>query len=557
MGPRLASVGIVIASALAGCGDDGGGAPDARPTGTARVTVSRYDLDFDLGARAGTARVTLRLVDAGDCVQLSSRNPGVDLASVTLGDAPATATTDGFTLTACGAGWAAGTEVVLGAALTLAPGTWTPSQVGFSVTNDAGGKPLTYLLSWVQQCDRLLPCDASPGVFARYAFTIHHAADTTVLCPGQRTAAADVTTCAFEHDGGPTYSTVGVIASPSWTTTDLGDWGGVRATLFDRPGSGIAPRLDAAYHRAFLAWMVARFGPYPYGGELRVASGPTYWSGFEHPGNIVLADALGRTTNSAYTRPVGHVLNHELAHQWAGDQTTLAGTYDFVWKEAMAEYLSFAYEDETEPAVALMTAQAWKNFSVGARYHPVPEDAPRPALLQYYGEVYGPGPMILFRQLEALTSRAAVIDALKLVLGRQRALSVDEVLAALEQTTGLDLDRYADVWLRGAGAPTWPTFRVTVTGDAPSQQVTVDEVTPGGVLHGCNFSIGLRGAGGETAKAWIERGVDGAATVTVPTGVAWTVTSTSLDVDAQCLAYPAAAAAPAARHPDGWTPWRP
>jgi aminopeptidase N len=268
----------------------------------------------------------------------------------------------------------------------------------------------------------------------------------------------------------------------------------------------------------------------------------------------VLADALGRTTNSAYTRPVGHVLNHELAHQWAGDQTTLAGTYDFVWKEAMAEYLSFAYEDETErwrcdrPGVEELLGRR--------RDHPVPEDAPRPALLQYYGEVYGPGPMILFRQLEALTSRAAVIDALKLVLGRQRALSVDEVLAALEQTTGLDLDRYADVWLRGAGAPTWPTFRVTVTGDAPSQQVTVDEVTPGGVLHGCNFSIGLRGAGGETAKAWIERGVDGAATVTVPTGVAWTVTSTSLDVDAQCLALPAAAA-PAARHPDGWTPWRP
>jgi hypothetical protein len=76
MGPRLAAVGIALA--LVACGDDGGGAPDARPTGTARVTVAaRPRLR---SRRAPAARVTLWLVDAGDCVQLSSRNPGVDLA---------------------------------------------------------------------------------------------------------------------------------------------------------------------------------------------------------------------------------------------------------------------------------------------------------------------------------------------------------------------------------------------------------------------------------------------------------------------------------------------
>src|SRR5690606_8409070 len=145
---------------------------------------------------------------------------------------------------------------------------------------------------------------------------------------------------------------------------------------------------------------------YPYGDELRVVTGPTYWSGFEHPGNIVLDDGLDRPMSSRYSRPVAHVLNHEIAHQWAGDQTTLADTYDFVWKEAMAEYLSYVYEDEAGiPNEALVTARAWKAFANGAAYYPVPEDATRPTLLQYYGEVYGPGPMILFRQLESLASR--------------------------------------------------------------------------------------------------------------------------------------------------------
>ena len=49
MGPRLA-LGLAVV-ALTACGDDGGGTPDARPTGTARVAVTRYDYDVDLPTR--------------------------------------------------------------------------------------------------------------------------------------------------------------------------------------------------------------------------------------------------------------------------------------------------------------------------------------------------------------------------------------------------------------------------------------------------------------------------------------------------------------------------
>ncbi|MEZ4404349.1 MAG: M1 family aminopeptidase [Kofleriaceae bacterium] len=547
---------LAVAVALVGCGDDTSSTPDARPAGTARVAVVGYDYTVDLTSRAVTAAVNLRLLDDGNCVQLASRAPGLDLATVTLGDAAATATADGVTLTACGAGWSAGTELTLTSQLVLELGTWGASQVGYSITNDATGKPLTYLLSWVEQCDRLGPCDPSPGVFAHYRFTVHHPADTIVVCPGTRVAGADVTTCTFDLAGGPTYSTFGIAASPSWQETDLGTWGAVRTTLFDRAGSGVQARIDVPYHQGFLAWMVETFGPYPYGTELRIAVGPTYWSGFEHPGNIVLDDGLARPIPMAYTRPVTHTLNHELAHQWAGDQTTLATTYDFVWKEAMAEYLAFVYEDATEPATALATARAWKSFAVGAGFYPVPEDAPRPTLLTYYGEVYGPGPMILFRQIEAMSSRAAVIAALQTLLGQERVLSVDDVVAALEASTGLDLATYVDVWIRGSGAPAWPTFRLTVSGTAPDEQLTVTETTPGGVLHGCDFSVEVRGANAdEVHKVWIARGVDGTAAVTVPTGVPWPTVTTVLDVDAQCLAYRDNTIVAAPRHPPGWTPW--
>lgn len=535
----------VLALTVAACGDD-------PPTGDAGVTVLAYDYEADLPAATATARVTVRLLEPGNCITLANRAQ-LDLAGVTLGGAAATATATDTTMTACGSGWDAGTELVLTAPVTLTRATWGASQVGYSVRPDGGSGEQHYLLSWVGECDRHGPCDPTPSVFATYRFTVHHTVGTSVLCPGQLSPGPTISTCTFSNAGGPTYSTFGFVTSTAWQTTDLGDWGGVRATLYDRPGSGIGERVDAAYHRGFLARMVAWFGPFPYGTELRLATGPTYWSGFEHPGNIMLDDGLA-AGGSLYTRPVAHVINHELAHQWAGDQTTLASTYDFVWKEAMAEYLAFVYEDETEPAVGRATAAAWKRFAQGARFHPVPEEDPRPSLLAYYGEVYGPGPMILFRQLEGLSSRAQVLAALATVLGSPRALSVDELIDALEASTGLVLDNYVDVWIRGAGAPVWPTFRVTLTGAAPAQQVTVDETTPGGVLHGCNFTVGLRGANpGEEAEVAIVRGVDGVASVTVPTGVTWDVTATVLDSRAECLAFPSATRAPL--HPAGWSPW--
>src|SRR5690606_23155931 len=107
----------------------------------------------------------------------------------------------------------------------------------------------------------------------------------------------------------------------------------------------LAPRLDVDEHKAFTAWMVENFGPYPYGNELRFAVGPTYWNGFEHPGNIILNDRLNTGgIGESFSNPLAHTTSHEIAHQWAGDQTTLADTYDFVWKEAMAEYLVYAHQ---------------------------------------------------------------------------------------------------------------------------------------------------------------------------------------------------------------------
>ncbi len=555
MRPSLA-LAAALALALAACGgDDDGAPPDAAPSGALGVQVTAYDYTLDLESRAARAVVHARVTAAGDCLTLPVR-ADVAAGSVTLDGAPATGVTvAGDALTACGAGWAVDDALVLAADVTVPLETWGASQVGYSIATDANGAALYYLVSWVGGCDRFGPCDPAPGEFARYTFTITHPEGVEVLCPGDVTAGATETRCVFDHAGGPTYSTFGVIASSGWTTSSLGTWDGLAVTAHDRVGSGVIDDIDVPMQTSFLAWMRQTFGPYPYGDTLRIVTAPTYWSGFEHPGNIVLADNLDAPFGN--TGPVNHTLLHELAHQWAGDETTLAGTYDFVWKEAMAEYLSFVHEETARPELALGTVRGWKGCAPSSSYYPVP--AAEPPLLDYYGHVYCPGPMILFRQLEALTSRAQVLEALAALLGEPRAIGVADVRAALEDATGLDLAGYFDAWVYGDGAPEWPRFTVTTTDLGADVEVTVTQASPATPM-GCAFAVELVGAGeGESVEVWIDLGIDGSATVTeVAPDVPFDVVDAVLDPHTHCLAYEATpTAAPAVRMPPGWTPWTP
>ena len=549
--PFARAAAMLTAGALAatGCGgspapgspSDGGTSPDvstdagAIHTGAAHATVTHYDYALDLATRVATVGVTLRVTSAGDCLSIGYR--AGDPSAVTLGGLPArnVQVTNGV-LTACdggGRGWAEGTMVTLSVTGTVPLQTLHPTQVGYSVRMDREGHPFTYLLGWVGECDRFGACDASPSAFATYRFTVTHPAGTRVLCPGVITAGDTVTTCDFAYDGGPTYSAFGIAAGQSWQEVPLGQQSGVTITLYDTASTGIAAALDQTAVRGFLGWMTDTFGRYPYGSDLRLVVGPTYWAGFEHPGNIVLAETLVRGGR------LDHTVLHETAHQWAGDQTTLATIQDFAWKESMAEYLSFVYEDShISHAAGQTTAQTWKVSAWIAATYPVPA-TPQP-LLSYYNAAYGPGPMILFRQLEVLYSRDAVVGALRHLLGSAHAISVDDVRAALEASTGAHLTTYMNAWIRGTGAPAWP--RATVT-QSPSADggitVSVRLATADGVARGCRFTVQLRGAMGETLDVPVDFGVDGTATPTATVHPTFTVTNAVVDPYTEALVWAA------------------
>jgi aminopeptidase N len=536
---------------VAACGGGGDEAP--RYTGPIAYVATHYDVALDLDTRASRVSVTLHTTSAGDCVAIPMRTMA---RTVQLGGTPAAhVLTDGAKLDVCdgaGRGFAAGSDVELAVETEEPLATLADMDVGYSTQTDAAGGKFTYLVSWLNGCDRHGPCDSRPDTFATYHFAVTHAAGTQVLCPGVvTTPSPTLTECRFDHTGGPTYSTFGLMArAPAWTESSLGDWGGVKATLFDRPGSMLAMRLEGAQLAGQFAWMVEHFGAYPYGDELRFVAAPTYWAGFEHPGNIALGDWLG-AAGSAYADGVQHTAMHELVHQWAGDQATLAGTYDFVWKEAMAEYLTYVYEDEHLPAgVAAKSRAYWKAAALHAKYYPVPEDQPRPELPTYYGDAYGQGPMVLFRQLEVMYGRDQVLAALVALIGtgQPRTLSVDDVQAALELATGADLTKYFDAWVRGTGAAAFPFATASFEETAPGSgawRVRVATETADGVPHGCAFHVRLLGAGGveagESADFAFANGPDGGEYDTpAAQTLAFVPTSLVVDPAEECLVYAAA-----------------
>lgn len=529
-------------------GAGGGGSP---PSGLIPGNVARYDYKFDAGALTADTLLTIDVAPpGGDCVDLESLVPVT--APVTWnGETALLATTENGVFHACGTGLSEG-ALAVGAKTALPVKTYYGLDVGYSVTKNLAGGDFSYLLSWVGGCDSFGPCDDNPGTVAEMHFEITHPSGLPVLCPGKLTAGDTVTRCDIEGTLAPTYSGVAWASDPLWQKKPFGSIGGVSWVFYEVPGGQLADSLDPATMTDFFAWLTSLLGPFPYGDELRFAGGPTAWLGFEHPANIVLyEDLAGLVTDYADT--LTHVTMHEIVHQWAGDRVTIASSSDFVWKEAMAEYLPYVYEDEKlGEAIGAASREYWDSVSLQAEHFPRPTDEPPPPVSTFYGDVYGPGPMVLFVQLEALIGREAVLSGIASFLKEPGARSVEELRAALEAASGKDLGPYFNAWVLGAGAPEWPTLKVETSEAAGEVTVTVTQQNATGKLYGCVVEVDVTSAT-QTVTALVDFGLDPqSAQATTKITLSEPVVDTALDPRHKLIARESVAPLVAPPHRPVW-----
>lgn len=479
------------ASAIGGAG--GGGGASAGPMS---ATITRYGLRFDLATATLVSTLTLDVTQAGACFTVPSE---LDPTEAAFDGVAASVSRKGGDVEVCGATLAPGEHAL--EATTLVPKKkFLGLDVGYATPTDLSGETFSYLLSWVGGCDHFGPCDDAPDRLVHFDFDVVHPAGTVALCPGTRSETSPTEThCELSGATAPTYSAYAFAIDPAWQAAPLVSAGGVDVTMFEVPGGTLAQTLDEPSLAAFLDWSTARFGALPYGSELRIAGAPTYWLGFEHPANIVVMEDLDQF-DLPYAAAVQHVTMHEIAHQWAGDAATIASAPDFAWKEAIAEYVAYVFEDESRPPVEAAASLAyWDGISIDAAYHVRPTDEPPPAVEDFYSDVYGPGPMTLFIQLEPLIGRDAVLAGIAQFLAGGGVRSVADLQAALEAASGEDLGDYFDAWVFGSGAPVWPAFQVTTSDLGGGQvQVTVTQVQPGGVVFPCHVAVRLSGATTQT-----------------------------------------------------------
>jgi aminopeptidase N len=411
--PDAASGPLDAASADAAEPTEDANRPDAEPNrdGGPRLSVVHYEYSFDLAEASAEATLSLAAQAPGEgCTRLSSKLPLSELAA--FSESPFSVVQQGSELSLCGS-YRAGQPVTL-SARSIVPLSSDPSTgVGYSHKLDRAGSLFSYLLGWVEACDLFGPCDPTPSALAHFTINVAHGLDDVVLCPGLREAGPRRTRCTLLGTQAPSYSAFSIAANPGWRSKPLVSAAGVDVLMFEGVQGSLQDHLDAAAVGDFLRFLSELLGPFPYGNELRVAGAPVPWLGMEHPANIVLREDLPELLN-LYEDVTLHTLLHEIAHQWAGNRVTLASALDYAWKEAMAEYLVYTFEQRQRPASeATATLNVWHSTGTGAPYPVRPLVTPNVPLWVWTSGAYGSGPMTLFIQLEPYLGRAALLAAVQ------------------------------------------------------------------------------------------------------------------------------------------------
>jgi aminopeptidase N len=169
------------------------------------------------------------------------------------------------------------------------------------------------------------------------------------------------------------------------------------------------------------------------------------------------------------------LISHEMSHQWFGDLVTTKDWANLWLNEGFATFMATLWEEHQygaeNAAYARWRAQAaWfrqrRMFGVPIVTHQF-RDA-----LEYAGNIYGKAGLVL-QMLREQLGDDAFFHALQhyLEVNRLQNVATADLIKAIEESTHVDVDRFFDEWIYGAGAP---RFAVSTTYDAGAKEVRME-----------------------------------------------------------------------------------
>lgn len=342
----------------------------------AHIRAVRYDLDLDVTRRdtvVGSVRVTFTRVNGGDVIldfrgySISSVKVNGVAAEIANGGAGTNAVHyDGGHLRIPAARLADGANVVaMDFRSPIAPSG--ASVIRF--TDDTDKRDYLYTLLVPSDANLLFPCFDQPDLKGVFAVEITVPSGWSALSNGLGSVVGDVATppntAPSDHTVRYRFTATKPIATYLFAFA-AGPYAQLRdargdITLWVRASRAREVERDTliALNRAAKTWLAQYFRvPYPFE-KLDFLLAPAFpFGGMEHPGAIFYNEESfiyrePPTLNQRLGRQA--TVNHEIAHQWFGDYTTMKWFDDLWLKEGFATYMAAKMQAATGDSTAWMS----------------------------------------------------------------------------------------------------------------------------------------------------------------------------------------------------------
>lgn len=456
----------------------------------ALITVSTHAVDLDLTTSETTFATTSR-------IRFSCNTPGADTFVDFIGESVESVTLNGQVQPAAYAqgrvsvtGLAADNELVI-----EATGRYTNTGEGLHrFVDPVDGEVYLYSQFEVPDSRRMYPVFEQPDLKASFTFTVTAPAHWQVVSnsptPEPVPVRAGVARWGFSATERISSYITALVAGP---------YDVVRDTVTSRRGEvplaiycrrSLTEHLDAdeifdVTKRGF-AFFEAEFDqPYPFRKYDQLFTPEYNMGAMENAGAVTINEMYifrAKVTEALVERRALTIL-HELAHMWFGNLVTMRWWDDLWLNESFAEWASTTCQAE-----ATRWTDAWTTFQTHekdwayrqdqlASTHPVVADIRDLADVEvnFDGITYAKGASVL-KQLVAYVGREAFREGLRAYFAEHAwgNTTLDDLLTALEATSGRDLRAWSTVWLETSGVN---TLRPVVTTDEQGRysSVTIEQ----------------------------------------------------------------------------------
>ncbi len=227
----------------------------------------------------------------------------------------------------------------------------------------------------------------------------------------------------------------------------------------------VAPGRQADARRSFgktpamIDHFASRIGiPYPHGRYSQIAVSDFILGGMENTSATTMTDQVLLDERAALDHDVEGLVAHELAHQWWGNLVTcrewpeawlnegFATYFEYVWRE-------FAYGRDVADHEQLADTEAYLNES-GKYQRPIVCRQYLAPIELFDAHLYDKAGRVL-HMLRHQVGDEVFWPALKLYAERHARGSVEtrDLVRAIEEVSGLNVDRFFDQWIESPGHP--------------------------------------------------------------------------------------------------------